>query len=211
MKKSLYSRLFLLLSIGLAGSGCATLDKDECVTAEWETIGYEDGNRGYPASRIGKHRSACAKHGVTPDLALYTKGRERGLIQYCRASVGYHAGVRGKSYKNVCPAASEADFLKGYRYGRRIYEVNTQVRSLQNQIRSEENYLEELQATIDETESELIRSGITPRRRAALLVELKGLAEKKRDSEAAIAELYSRTDEANFELGRLQERNPYRN
>jgi hypothetical protein len=40
-------------------SACATgMGKDECVAADWRTIGYEDGLHGYPADRIGAHRVA---------------------------------------------------------------------------------------------------------------------------------------------------------
>ena len=62
-------------------SACATgMGKDECAAADWRTIGYEDGVRGFPADRIGAHRVACAKHQVTPDLAAYMEGRDRGLV-----------------------------------------------------------------------------------------------------------------------------------
>ena len=60
------------------------MGKSECVTADWRTIGYEDGLRGYPADRIGAHRVACAKHQVAPNLPAYSDGRERGLVEYCQ-------------------------------------------------------------------------------------------------------------------------------
>lgn len=209
MKYALTSKLFLLMIIGLAVNGCATLDKNECLTANWESIGYEDGTKGYTASHIGNHRKACAKHGVTPNLDLYTKGRERGLVQYCRASVGYRTGASGRSYKNVCPAISEGEFLKGYRFGQRIYKVNSRIHTFQHQIKKEEKLLDELGVTISETESELIHSGVSRKRRAILLDELKILSERKRDSEAHLGELYDRLDRAKHRLRRLQARNPY--
>lgn len=209
MRISIHSQLIFLLIIGLILSGCATLDKSECQTVNWESIGFEDGTRGYEASRIGKHRSACAKHHISPDLALYTNGRERGLEQYCRASVGYHTGLSGKSYKNVCPNASEQEFLSGYRYGQRIYKLKSQERHLRNDIKKEEKLLDELAATISDTEAELIRAGVTRKRRAILLDELKHLSERIHNSEAAIAELYDHIDQVTHQQRRLQQNNPY--
>ncbi len=209
MTTSVCFRLIGFLAVGMILSACATLDKSECQTADWEAIGYEDGTRGYTATRIGKHRSACAKHGVTPDLALYTKGRERGLLQYCRTSVGYRTGLSGKGYKNVCPPGSEKEFLMGYRYGRGIYKISREIRSLQSQVRREEKLIDETGAIIQETEAELIRTGVSRARRAFLLNELKALSAKKQDHEIAIADLYERIDRANAHLDELQAKNPY--
>ena len=209
MTRSLYSRLLLLLSIALIVSSCATLDKNECLVANWESIGYEDGTRGHPAARIGKHRTACAKFGVTPDLALYTQGREQGLTLYCRASVGYREGIKGKTYKNVCPADSERDFLTGYHFGQRIYKISSRVHSLERKIIKEEKILDELAVTISDTEAELIRSGVSRERRALLLHEIKILSERKHDSEDVIAEWVDHLDKAKHRMRRLRARNPY--
>jgi hypothetical protein len=209
MTKKAYLKLVGIAIAGIIASGCATLDKNECQNANWEAIGYEDGARGYTASRIGKHRSACAKHGITPDLALYTKGREQGLSQYCRANVGYRAGASGKSYGNVCPANLEQEFLAGYQFGQQVYKTNSQVRALKRDIRQEEKLLDETITLISDTEAELIRSGVSRARRAYLLDELKALSQKKQDHEAAISDAYHHLDQASARLQRLREENPY--
>lgn len=198
-----------LLFLGLIINGCATLDKDECQTANWETIGYEDGTRGLEASRIGQHRSACAEYGVTPNLTQYTQGRERGLREYCRASVGYDAGVRGSRYLNVCPGGSERDFLMGYRYGQNIYKTKSELRSLNSKVKTKETALAEALLSIEHTEAELIRSGVTPARRKILLDELKALSVDKQDYEAMLADLYAKIEQASVKLSHLQKRNPY--
>ena len=56
--------------------GCATLDKDECMLADWRLIGYQDGVAGKSATVVGKYREDCAKHAVVPDLDAYRAGRE---------------------------------------------------------------------------------------------------------------------------------------
>ncbi len=202
-------RLIFVILGGLLISSCATLDKDECQTANWETIGYEDGLRGYEASRIGQHRSACAEYGITPNLAQYTQGRERGLRQYCRASVGYKVGVNGNRYLNVCPKGNERDFLMGYRYGQKIYKTKSLIRDLRNMTKRKETTLDEILQSIEQTEAELIRTGVTPARRKILLEELKALSADKQDYEAKLADLYAQIDEANARLNSLQARNPY--
>ena len=91
---------------------CATgMSKDECALADWQTIGYEDGLRGFPAERIGAHRVACAKHQVTPNLAAYSAGRERGLREFCQPKNGFRAGLHGGGYANVCSGSTETAFV----------------------------------------------------------------------------------------------------
>jgi hypothetical protein len=209
MSISAVMRLVGLLLLGIFINGCATLGKDECLTANWETIGYEDGTRGLEASRIGKHRSACAKHSVTPDLERYTQGREHGLEEYCKSSVGYNVGVRGGRYLNVCPAYSERDFLAGYRYGQDIYKTQSQLRSLKNKLKSKATALDDLIQEMELKEEELIQTGVSPLRRAKLLEELISLSAKIEDYEAMIADLYDQIDEADTELSYLQAHNPY--
>ena len=64
----------IFATIAIAGlSGCATMSGDECLTSDWNAIGYEDGARGYTADRIGKHRKACAKHGVSRSECLSSR------------------------------------------------------------------------------------------------------------------------------------------
>ena len=102
--------LFTLSASILLISGCATMGKDECLTSNWRSIGYEDGARGYPPERIGNHRKACAKHSVSPDLQAYQAGRAEGLQAFCQPHKGFQLGSRGGNYAGVCPAELEPDF-----------------------------------------------------------------------------------------------------
>ena len=48
----------LLFSLAtLALGGCASMNGDQCLTSDWKAIGFEDGSRGYSASRLGNHRA----------------------------------------------------------------------------------------------------------------------------------------------------------
>ncbi len=71
------------------------MNADECMTSDWSAIGYEDGAHGYTMDRMGKHRKACAKHGVTPDLTAYQNGRDRGLVEYCQPGRGFSKASMG--------------------------------------------------------------------------------------------------------------------
>jgi hypothetical protein len=190
-------------------SGCAGLGKEECLTADWRTIGYEDGLRGYAAERIGGHRAACAKHQVTPDLNAYTEGRERGLQEYCQPRNGFRAGINGRSYENVCPAASEAAFIDGYRYGRQIYEARSELRGTQGRLQSAREGVAQTEKAIENVKAELIQPGVPVKRRLLLVQELQRLGDELRDREAQVHRLSLRSHELHAHVRELEAQSPY--
>ena len=80
MKHFQRAAVFLFI---LIVSGCATLNEEECLTANWQIIGLEDGSEGHLETYLGKHREACAKYGVTPDLEQYRIGHAEGVQSFC--------------------------------------------------------------------------------------------------------------------------------
>lgn len=116
--------IFILLSAAaLLSSGCATLSKDECLAADWRTIGFEDGSRGYASSRIGQHREACADYGVAPNLSHYQEGHSEGAEVYCAPNNGFEVGRRGATYNGICSARMEEEFLLAFGQGKEIYQL----------------------------------------------------------------------------------------
>ncbi|MGI9304586.1 MAG: DUF2799 domain-containing protein [Gammaproteobacteria bacterium] len=171
--------LCVLLSTTLLISGCATLSKEECLAADWQVIGFEDGARGESASRIGEHREACAKHGIAPALDAYDNGRNRGLREnFCRQPSAYQHGLRGRGYQGVCPADMERDFLLAYNYGAEIYGLKSQASSMEGQIERHGEEMEALEAELTAKEAELVRDAISSARRVQLLAEAKVIAEE---------------------------------
>src|SRR5258708_36199268 len=83
--------------------GRASLDKNECLHADWYAIGLEDGARGRALERLGDHRRACAKHSVTPEAARCMSGRSEGLKSFCTYERGYSEGRGGNAYAAACP------------------------------------------------------------------------------------------------------------
>jgi hypothetical protein len=191
-------------------AGCSTgLGKDECRTADWRTIGYEDGLHGSPADRIGSHRVACAKHQVTPDLATYTEGRERGLLEYCQPRNGYRVGLRGWSYANVCSIATEPAFVDGYRYGRQIHDARAELRGTQARLQGAKDGLAQADAAVQGITVELVQPDVATARRVFLAQELVRLAEERIELQARVNRLTLRTRELVASVKELERRSPY--
>jgi hypothetical protein len=198
------------LSAATLLGGCATgLGKDECRMADWRTIGYEDGLNGLPADRIGAHRVACAKHQITPDLAAYTEGRERGLLEYCQPRNGFRAGINGWSYANVCPGATEPSFVQGYRVGREIHDARSELRTTRSRLQSARNGLAQTDVAVQSVTLELVQPEVPTARRVFLAQELVRLAEQRTELEARINHLTLRTRELVGSVQELERQSPY--
>src|SRR5262245_49434060 len=107
-------KLSALLIAVAALNGCAGMSEQACLTADWRTVGFEDGSLGRSVSTIGTYRKQCAEHGVAPNLDAYREGHGEGVKIYCRESNGFEVGHSGAAYQGVCPAESEADFVAAY-------------------------------------------------------------------------------------------------
>jgi len=113
-------------------AGCASLDKDECINADWYAIGLEDGARGRALERLGDHRRACAKHNVTPNSERYLAGRNEGLRTFCTYERGFSEGRAGNAYNAGCP--QPANFLAGYQRGRELHELHRRLDEVEKDI-----------------------------------------------------------------------------
>lgn len=179
-----------VLALTLGVSGCASMSADECVASDWYTIGFEDGSRGHTAARLGDHRKACAKHGVAPDFTAYRAGHEEGLRDFCKPSRGFRLGSGGGNYNGVCSADLEPAFLDAYNSGYHLYNLRSQVDSVNYQIGARENELEATKARIRETEAALIGRETPVEERVLLLADLKELSERMGELQAEIDLLY---------------------
>jgi len=159
-------------------SGCATLDKNECLRADWYAIGLEDGARGRPVEYLGDHRRACAEHGVTPQIERYLAGRNEGLKSYCTYDRGFAAGRSGQAYSGVCPAGLAGNFSAGYQRGREIHDLRRRLDTVQEQIRR--------------TKAALTAGIPNPKARAAEVDRLEDLSREAEQLEQRIAALDNR-------------------
>jgi len=180
--------------------GCASMSKNECLTADWYAIGYESGIRGQRETQISEHRKACAEHGVTPDLARYLQGREAGLQSFCEPRNGYRLGRAGTGYAGVCPPGLEADFLQAYSAGRELYGMQQTINRLGRHIKAKQAELKTLNEDIADKQGELIAAGTTPSQRALLLTQMLELQEKAKRIER---DIYSARIQRDHERARL--------
>lgn len=170
-------------------SGCATMSGDECATSDWQAIGFEDGSRGYSADRLGNHRKACAKHGVTPDFQAYQTGHDQGLNSFCQPSRGFSLGSNGGSYNGVCAAHREGDFVDAYNSGYHLYNLRSRVNSASSQINYKKNELENNEKSMTEKEVALISSDTLTEERIRIIADLKDLSEDNGQLESEIDQL----------------------
>jgi len=186
---SKWSLTWLMIALGSL-SGCATMSGDECMTSDWSAIGYEDGARGYTTDRFGKHRKACAKHGVTPDFSAYQNGRDQGLIEYCQPNRGFRVGSDGGSYNGVCNVNMEAEFLDAYNAGYHLYTLRSNINRATSAIHANENELDRIEDKLLRNGAALIADETTTEDRILLLADMKDLAERTGRLQSEIKELY---------------------
>ena len=204
------SRIALVLLLGAlwALQACTTLNKQECLNADWRTVGYEDGAGGYAATQIGLHRKACAKHGVQPDLDLYMQGHGQGVRDFCTPRKGYHRGVNGVRYQGVCPPDLEPAFLQAYNQGRTVYslkrDIDGKARALQNQYAE----MDELEQSLADLKKTLIEEDLGKGRRYELLHEIRRLAHRRKSLLDEIQNREIELDGLKNTLAGLQDRQP---
>jgi len=185
-------------------SGCASMSADECVTADWTAVGYEDGAQGHTTDRFSKHRKACADHGVTPSFADYQAGRERGLEEYCQPGRGFDVGARGGRYYGVCSANLEPDFLDAYNAGHHLYTLRSRVDNASSSISSKEYEMKRIDEDILKKEAILIAKETTTEQRIILLADLKDLSERTGELAVEIEHLYEDRARYRVELENYQ-------
>lgn len=130
MRKTGSVPIFLFLAL----AGCASLDKDECLRADWYAIGLEDGARGRALERLGDHRRARAKHSVAPDGERYVAGRNEGLKTFCTFERGFSEGRAGRPQSGACPHPQASNFLAGYHRGRDLHDLHRKLGEVEQEI-----------------------------------------------------------------------------
>ncbi len=120
--------------------GCATMNKNDCLTADWQAIGYEDGGRGYGLSnRFSQHRKACSKHGISAEFNNYKTGYDNGVRSYCTPERGYTLGKNNRGIPTICPADLVEGVRKGYNVGHDIY---LQKQALKQELKEHNNVID---------------------------------------------------------------------
>jgi len=207
LPKALSTAIFLVLLALL--QGCATLDKDECMLADWRLIGYEDGAAGKSATVVGEYRKDCAKHAVVPDLDAYRAGREEGLRQYCKADNAYRLGNAGRSLAAVCPVALEGDFRDAYNAGRKLYLARSAVNKTHSRINSRKQSLSNLEESRAQKLAALVADGLKSDQRVMILYDLNELQKEMQDVNDDIIDLEYDLEDQQARLDQLSQNSGY--
>lgn len=178
--------LFILLGVATL-SGCATMDKSECTSANWEIIGFEDGAAGRSGSYVGQHRSACAEYGVSPDLRSYLTGHKRGLIQYCNYQSGFSLGNQGRSFSNICDGQKGNEFSQGYKKGSQLYALRSEIRQFEQRFANLQDRQLHLTQEIQQKEDLIVAGHTSMRERRVLLQEIDQMRSERDEVEHEIA------------------------
>jgi Protein of unknown function (DUF2799) len=177
--------------------GCATMSKAECMTVDWQTVGYEDGAAGRSGDRIAQHRKACAKHGVTPDLSAYQAGREQGLREYCQPQNGYRLGENGRDYPGFCPTDLARNFEDAYRDGFELYGLRSRVNQAASEVSSMRAELMRAQDDMVAASAVVIDPQAEKPAKAQALLDVKRLAERQGELKSQIVQ--RERDRMNFQ------------
>ncbi len=205
-------RRFFFALVFLALAGCASgMSKKQCLYADWRAIGYEDGASGRDASAIGGRRMACAdKARVTPDMQAYLAGREEGLDQFCRPASGFDHGARGHRYAGVCADRNEKAFVAAYEKGLMLYGLMQNVDAASRALANAHAEVDSLERRISGAEAALVSPTTPHAERVQLLVDLKGLHQRRDKVRDAIADLARDVDRAEAELEDFRRENENR-
>ena len=194
--QSRYS-LWPCVALTLVMSGCSSMSQNECLMADWRTVGYEDGVNGYSGDRIGQYRKSCAKYGVTTNLDLYQKGREQGLLEFCQPANGYRAGTQGRSYNGVCPASLEPKFMAAFDSGHQLHVLQSRVSNTDAQLEYKRGELNRLEHGMAAKAVQVTSNDSTAQDRADALIDSEQSAERIGRLKAEIRQLEA--DRINYE------------
>jgi hypothetical protein len=198
-----------MILVILSAAGCATMDKDECLVADWRLIGFQDGVQGKSPATIGTYRKDCADYHVVPDLDAYQAGRREGLLQYCVPANGYRLGAAGRAYNAVCPAGTERAFHAAYNTGRDIYQARSRVNSTSTLINRKQQAIQSLEAERQDKLAEMIRQGLSSEQRVLLLYDVTNIEKDIHTTNTDISVLERDLEQQQAQLDYLLNTSPY--
>jgi Protein of unknown function (DUF2799) len=182
-------KLLMCTLVLLTLAGCASMSKTECLALDWRTAGYEDGAAGHAGGHIARHREACGKHGVAPDLDAYQAGREQGLREFCQPDNGYRLGLRGAAIASACPIELKGDFQYAYDQGFELYSLRARVAGAANELAASRSGLAQSEKNLVAVSALILAPATDTPTRAQALLDAKELAERQGRLKARIRQL----------------------
>jgi hypothetical protein len=150
--------LALLVSICAVIAGCSGLSKVDCLAADWEQIGFDDGENGIAASSADSLQATCAEPSAAVDIDAYQLGQKKGATLFCRTENGFDAGSQGKEYSVVCPPEFKVEYDIGYQF----YIANKNISLITEAINKNNSDIGKLQSGISRANIQLSNSDLSP-------------------------------------------------
>lgn len=174
MRKQLFG-----VVLGVSLSACATLEPEECKTADWTKLGYSDAMTG-ESVRLSDYGKDCAKAGVTPDQNAYMSGYNSGAKAFCTYDKGVEVGENGKYVSNLCnkPGLAE-EFNRGLAKGKQLRAKQQEISNKE----SERDAIEEKLKAVKDGKSQVSAQDVDLLHREKALVE-KEIEALKREKSA---------------------------
>lgn len=151
-------QLCLAMMLAVLLSGCATMSKEECKQVDWYLKGLDDATVGYPLDRVIEHGKACARVDIVPDMKAYRQGHNKGARLYCVPPKGYSEGRKGAAYNGICPIELEDKFLRAYKDGQELFNIEHKIDELESQISSNNSQIDNNYGEISRLKHEVVNS-----------------------------------------------------
>jgi hypothetical protein len=180
MRTKRHALALVAMTILAVLSGCASMNKEECLSANWRQVGFSDGAKGLTNKQIEQHAKACAEYGVQVNLDEYLSGRAQGLLTYCQAENGFIVGRSGeRQVATDCPEHLRPAFMEQYNRGLIVHAIESDLESRRSRASYYRRKLRERDERITDIRTELDRKDLSTDRRTTLLNEYNKLVENK--------------------------------
>lgn len=124
---------YLLVSSLMILNGCAMMSKDECLSANWEFLGQQDGISGV-GSFAQKRATVCAKHNVVMDKSRYAEGYKKGVRTYCNPESVFEYALHGKGDYKSCPLEMHNVLRPFYMVANNYYTSKSNLEAIEYKI-----------------------------------------------------------------------------
>lgn len=107
----------LLFVILLLVTGCAAMNEDDCMLADWQAIGYQTGVQGNGTAVFTQYQKDCSKYQIKADFDAFRLGHQQGVDKYCIVEQGINDGAAGEEYNTLCTRSRYTEYYDGYQIG----------------------------------------------------------------------------------------------
>jgi hypothetical protein len=161
-------------------AGCETMSAEECSTADWAQLGYNDANSN-GTDGFANRAESCAEKGISADNDAYRRGFEDGIRNFCQPERGFEFARRGSSFNGYCPADLDSDFRYAYADGRRVYELEQDLDEARRNVDNAERRRDAIDQNIRAHEDQL-QAATTEAERRQIRGDIERLRRERRDA-----------------------------